>query len=154
MNNKLYPTDVTDRQWDVIKELLPVSCTGRPRQLEMRQILNGLLYVVVGGIKWRMLPHEYPKMNIPSGRVFTTISAAGVTWGYGNAFTTPCEPCCGKNWDDISIPISIPQPVAWTRSWTRRALRPPRLVERAARTGASKSKVANAMFWWIRWAVS
>lgn len=61
MNNKLYPTDVTDRQWDVIKELLPVSCTGRPRQLEMRQILNGLLYVVVGGIKWRMLPHEYPK---------------------------------------------------------------------------------------------
>ena len=61
MNNKLYPTDVTDRQWDVIKELLPVSCTGRPRQLEMRQILNGLLYVVVGGIKWRMLPHDYPK---------------------------------------------------------------------------------------------
>lgn len=61
MKTKLYPTDVTDRQWDVIKELLPVSCTGRPRQLKMRQVLNAILYVVVGGIKWRMLPHEYPK---------------------------------------------------------------------------------------------
>ena len=27
----------------------------------MRQVLNAILYVVVGGIKWRMLPREYPK---------------------------------------------------------------------------------------------
>ena len=60
MKNKLYPTDVTDRQWEVIKEQIPVSATGRPRQLEMRQVLNAMLYVVVGGIKWRMLPREYP----------------------------------------------------------------------------------------------
>lgn len=60
MKNKLYPTDVTDRQWEVIKEQIPLSSTGRPRQLEMRQVLNAMLYVVVGGIKWRMLPREYP----------------------------------------------------------------------------------------------
>jgi putative transposase len=60
MQTKLYPTDLNDPQWELIKELIPVSNTGRPRQLDMRQVLNAILYVVVGGIKWRMLPREYP----------------------------------------------------------------------------------------------
>ncbi len=34
--------------------------TGRPRQLDMRCVLNALLYLVVGGVQWRMLPREYP----------------------------------------------------------------------------------------------
>ena len=34
---------------------------GRPRRLEMRMVVNAILYVVVGGIQWRMLPREYPK---------------------------------------------------------------------------------------------
>src|SRR5215212_5776698 len=34
---------------------------GRPRSLDMRQVVNALLYIVVGGIQWRMLPKEYPK---------------------------------------------------------------------------------------------
>lgn len=60
MRNKLYPTDLSDLQWELIKELIPVSNTGRPRHLDMRDVLNAILYVVVGGIKWRMLPREYP----------------------------------------------------------------------------------------------
>ena len=60
MGNKLYPTDLSDSQWELIKELIPVSHSGRPRQLDMRHVLNAILYVVVGGIKWRMLPREYP----------------------------------------------------------------------------------------------
>ena len=62
MRNQLYPTDLTDSQWDLSKELLPPAKPGgRPRTLDMRQVLNAILYVVVGGIKWRMLPREYPK---------------------------------------------------------------------------------------------
>ena len=34
---------------------------GRPRRLDMRLVVNAILYVVVGGIQWRMLPKEYPK---------------------------------------------------------------------------------------------
>ena len=33
----------------------------RPRELEMRQVVNAILYVVVGGIQWRMLPTDFPK---------------------------------------------------------------------------------------------
>src|SRR6266566_5132812 len=59
--NQLYPTDLTDRQWDCIKELIPSAKPGgRPRTLDMRAVINGILYVVVSGCQWRMLPREYP----------------------------------------------------------------------------------------------
>lgn len=59
---QLYPTDLNDSQWNVIREMLPKAKPGgRPRSLEMREVVNGILYLVVGGIQWRMLPKEYPK---------------------------------------------------------------------------------------------
>jgi len=59
--NQVYPTDLTDRQWDCIKELIPPAKPGgRPRTLDMRAVINGILYVVVSGCQWRMLPREYP----------------------------------------------------------------------------------------------
>lgn len=62
MNKQLYPSDLTDSQWEIIQELIPKAKSGgRPRSLEMRQVINAILYIVVGGIQWRMLPKEYPK---------------------------------------------------------------------------------------------
>ena len=59
--NQLYPTDLTDRQWNCIKELIPAAKPGgRPRSLEMRAVVNAILYSVVSGCQWRMLPREYP----------------------------------------------------------------------------------------------
>lgn len=59
--NQLYPTDLTDRQWNCIKELIPAAKPGgRPRTLEMRAVINAILYLVVSGCQWRMLPREYP----------------------------------------------------------------------------------------------
>src|SRR5512143_2421899 len=58
---RLYPTDLSDAQWEMLQPLLPpVNPTGRPRKLAMRLIISAILYVVVGGIQWRLLPHEYP----------------------------------------------------------------------------------------------
>jgi putative transposase len=62
MKHQTYPTDLTDRQWDCIKDLIPAAKPGgRPRSLDMRQVINAMLYVVVSGIQWRMLPSDYPK---------------------------------------------------------------------------------------------
>lgn len=56
-----YPSDLTPQQWEYIKDLIPpVKPGGRPRSLDMHAVVNGILYVVVGGIQWRMLPKEYP----------------------------------------------------------------------------------------------
>lgn len=61
MTTQTYPTDISDRQWDCIRELIPPAKTGgRPRSVDMRQLINALLYIVVGGVQWRMLPKDYP----------------------------------------------------------------------------------------------
>jgi putative transposase len=59
--NQMYPTDLTDRQWDCIKELIPPAKPGgHPRTLDMRAVVNAILYLTVTGCQWRMLPREYP----------------------------------------------------------------------------------------------
>jgi putative transposase len=60
--NQIYPTDLTDGQWEHIKDLLPPATSrGRPRELEMRRVVNAIFYLVAGGIQWRLLPREYPR---------------------------------------------------------------------------------------------
>ena len=64
MSTKPYPTDLTDAEWDLIKDLIPPPKSGgRRRELDIRAVVNATFYVVDGGIKWRMLPHEYPNYN-------------------------------------------------------------------------------------------
>ncbi len=59
--NQRYPSDLTGRQWDCIKELIPAAKPGgRPRELDMRAVINAILYLVTTGCQWRMLPREYP----------------------------------------------------------------------------------------------
>ncbi len=62
MTNQIYPTDITDSQWNLIKDLIPAAKPGgRRRELDMRAVLNAIFYLDVSGIQWRMLPREYPK---------------------------------------------------------------------------------------------
>ncbi len=58
---KPYPTDVTDEQWVAMKpHLPPEKARGAPRTVEVREILNALLYLARTGCQWRMLPHDLP----------------------------------------------------------------------------------------------
>ena len=61
MNEKIYPSDLTDEEWEWIKEVIPAAKSGgRPRTLCMRAVLNAIFYVTKGGIQWRMLPVNFP----------------------------------------------------------------------------------------------
>ncbi len=61
MDNKNYPSDLTNEQWKLIEPLLPPAKTGgRPRSTDLRQVINGILYLVRTGCSWRMLPHDFP----------------------------------------------------------------------------------------------
>lgn len=56
-----YPSDLSQAQWEVVEPLLPPAKPGgRPRQVDMREILNGIFYLVRAGCSWRMLPHDLP----------------------------------------------------------------------------------------------
>ena len=56
-----YQTDVTDKEWRVIEPHLPAAkSTGRPRAWPMREIINGIFYVMRSGCPWRLLPSDLP----------------------------------------------------------------------------------------------
>ena len=62
MNEKTYPSDLTDEEWEWLKAVLPAAKSGgRPRTLCRRAVLNAICYVTTGGIQWRMLPTNFPK---------------------------------------------------------------------------------------------
>src|SRR5512140_2601227 len=57
---KTYPSDLTDGQWAIIEPLIPVNATGRPRKVDMREVLNAIFYLNRSGCQWDMLPHDLP----------------------------------------------------------------------------------------------
>ena len=55
----LYPTDLADDHWNLLRPLLPArSKTGRP-PTDRRVVVDGILYLLRAGCAWRMLPKEY-----------------------------------------------------------------------------------------------
>jgi putative transposase len=65
---KPYSSDLTDDQWTVLEPLIPAARTqhgGRPRQVDMREVVNTLLYLNRSGCQWEMLPHDLlPKSTV------------------------------------------------------------------------------------------
>lgn len=63
---KPYRSDLTDDQWTIIEPLIPPAVHGgRPRETDMREVLNSILYIVRTGVQWDMLPHDLlPKSTV------------------------------------------------------------------------------------------
>lgn len=63
-----YPSDLTDREWAILAPLLPPEKRGgRKRTTDLREVVNGLLYVASSGCPWRMLPKDFPPMTTVQG---------------------------------------------------------------------------------------
>lgn len=61
MGRKAYATDLTDAQWALLDPLIPQPLPGgRPAEIERREMVNGILYVLRSGCAWRHLPHDLP----------------------------------------------------------------------------------------------
>jgi putative transposase len=56
-----YTTDLTDEEWQILIPLLPPEkAGGRPRKYPLREVINGIQYVLRGGCAWRLMPHDLP----------------------------------------------------------------------------------------------
>src|SRR2546427_2490990 len=56
-----YPSDLTEQEWAILEPLIPPAKPGgRPRSVDMRHVLNAILYVDRTGCQWRALPHDFP----------------------------------------------------------------------------------------------
>jgi len=77
--DKTYPTDLTDEQWAIIEPLLPAAKTGgRPREVNLRLVLNTIFYLVKTGCQWGMLPRDLARRSTTHD-YFTAWKADG-TW--------------------------------------------------------------------------
>jgi putative transposase len=66
-DRRIYDTDLTDAQWEILRVLLPPATgAGRPRTTDFREVLNGIFYALRTGCAWDLLPHDFP----PSGTVY------------------------------------------------------------------------------------
>jgi putative transposase len=61
MTRQPYPSDRSGDQWAAVEPLIPPPRPGgRPREVDMREVLNALLYRTREGCTWRALPHDLP----------------------------------------------------------------------------------------------
>jgi putative transposase len=60
-----YPTDLTEAQWAALQQLLARGGgPGRPRSVDLRQVVNAILYLKHTGCQWRMLPRDFPRWSV------------------------------------------------------------------------------------------
>src|SRR5262245_34986982 len=57
--SKQCPSDVTAEQWAVFRALIPPSRGGRPREIDLRPIVNAIFYRNRSGCQWRTLPKDF-----------------------------------------------------------------------------------------------
>jgi transposase len=56
-----YPSDLTDEEWELIKpEIPPAKRGGNKRRVDVREIINAILYVLSTGCQWRAIPKDLP----------------------------------------------------------------------------------------------
>ncbi len=61
MRSNPYPSDLTDDQWALIETLMPpVKPNCRPREVDLREVVNAILYLNREGCTWRALPRDFP----------------------------------------------------------------------------------------------
>jgi len=64
---KPYPSDVTDDQWNLLEPLIPPKVgKGENRKVDLREVVNGILYVLRTGCQWDYLPHDL----LPKGTTY------------------------------------------------------------------------------------
>jgi putative transposase len=59
-----YPSDLTDAQWQLLAALFAEAETGRPREVDIREVVNAIFYVNRTGVQWRYLPHDFPRWDV------------------------------------------------------------------------------------------
>jgi transposase len=127
-----YQTDLTDAEWRVIAPHLPKPrATGRPREWPMREIINGIFYVMRAGCPWRLLPSDLP----PWGTIYRWFAA----WRDDGRF---------ERINHALVHIangSGATPAPRRQSSTARASRPPRPADRAVMMLERRSMGVSAM---------
>jgi transposase len=90
-----YPSDLTDDEWKLVEPLIPPGKTGGgKRTVILREVVNGLMYVLSTGCQWRAIPKDLP----PKSSVYDYFDL----WTYDGAAT-----CCPRRSRSRSRPTGL-----------------------------------------------
>jgi putative transposase len=64
MRQQPYLSDLSDSQWELLADLFPEAVTGRPREVDIRSVVDAIFYVNRTGVQWRYLPHDFPRWDV------------------------------------------------------------------------------------------
>ena len=65
MTRKPYPSDVSDAEWELVAPYLTLMTEDAPqREYPLREVFNGLRWMVRSGATWRMMPNDLPPWNV------------------------------------------------------------------------------------------
>lgn len=63
-----YSSSMTDGEWALIEGFMPSRCRlGRPREVELRRVVDAILYILSAGCAWTLLPKEFPPVSTVQG---------------------------------------------------------------------------------------
>ncbi len=63
-----YASDLRDDEWPAIARFMPEpNRLGRPREVDLREVVNGIFYIMATGCQWRMLPKDFPPYSTVQG---------------------------------------------------------------------------------------
>ena len=75
-----YASDLTDAEWALIEPHMPaLKRLGRPRETELRAVLDAILYIARTGCQWRMLPKDFPAVH-HGARLFLQLARRRPAW--------------------------------------------------------------------------
>src|SRR5438477_310371 len=106
MKNASFETDLTDAQWEYLKPMLAKpKKLGRP-PTDRRVVLNAILYVLKGGIAWRLLPQNFPAWKTVY-HVFRAWSFDGTWAALNDALRICVRADCAFQRSRTPVPIQI-----------------------------------------------
>jgi transposase len=92
-----YPSDLTDAEWALIEPLIPPARKGgRKREVNIREVVNGIMYILSTGCQWDYLPKDLP----PRSTVFDYFSRwlqRGVLEAIHQTLFAQCREKAGRN---------------------------------------------------------
>jgi|SRR5665213_430878 len=140
MNKNTYPSDLTDEQWLLITPYIPPEKHGgRHREVDMRQVVNGLCYQSRTGCQWRSLPKDFPPWNTVA-YYFYRFRNDGTWQALHDALREQVRVAAGKE-PTPSAAVIDSQSVKTTE----------KKGSAAAMTRARKSTGASVILWSTRW---
>ena len=65
MERKAYPSDVGDEEWALVAPYLTLMTEDAPqRDFPLREVFNGLRWIMRTGAQWRLMPHDLPPWHV------------------------------------------------------------------------------------------